>query len=99
MKLQETAARINVHLKRLEADGRWNRHTWTDRHGTQRTQHRLYNASAGYHGGSRITLIYVSYQGQIHISKAEALAYLAWLDAGGRGSHFEQQSEQQEEER
>lgn len=91
MKLAEIAERINVHLKRLEADEEWNRHTWTGGEGTEHTGTRLWNAGAGYHRGPRVAVVYISYQGICHLSKAEALAYLGWLDEGNRGKHFEQQ--------
>jgi hypothetical protein len=97
MKMAEIAERIRAHLKTHEADEEWNQYSWTDPRGTKRTQRHLYYANAGYHVGSRITVLYVSYQGQIHLKKAEALAYLEWLDAGNRGTHWEQQREAQSE--
>ena len=91
MKMAEIAERIRAHLKAAEADEEWNYYTWTDPRGRKRSQRHLYNAGAFYPGGSRIAVTYVSYQGSRNLTKAEALAYLAWLDEGNRGTAYQQQ--------
>jgi hypothetical protein len=85
LKMKEIADRINSHLKRFEADPEINK---TD----PRYQTRpYYYAGAAYVGGARISVGYVSYQGRHSLTKAEALAYLEWLDDGNVGKHFKQQ--------
>ena len=42
-------------------------------------------------------MTYVSYQGEASLKKAEAEAYLAWLDAGNVGRHYEQQRSAKEQ--
>lgn len=84
VKFQEIAARINVHLKRFESDPAINQGEGGQPY---------FNASAGYFGGRYMYVIYVSYQGRSTLSRADALAYLAWLDAGNVGKHFKQQRE------
>ena len=74
---------ISVHLQRFEADSVINK-----AHATYGTTP-YYCARAGYYGGSKLAVTYVSYQGRSHLTKAEALAYLAWLDAGHVGRHFD----------
>ena len=83
MKLKEIAARISAHLKAWEKDPTIN----TISKGGMATR-RFYNAGASS-GGSRVFVCYVSYQGPSSLTKTEALDYLAWLDAGNVGSHFE----------
>lgn len=84
MKLREIAARIDAHLKSFEADPKIN------------ARHRMYGTTPywGAHcwwvpGSSRVSVLYVSYQGRSTMTKAEATAYLAWLDAGNNGYHYE----------
>lgn len=82
--MQALAARINVHLRRFEADHKINTNTKPDRTGLAR----FYNAWCGA-SGSRIFTTYISYQGQSSLTRTEAQRYLAWLDAGNVGRHFE----------
>jgi hypothetical protein len=77
-KLGEIADRIRAHLKRIEAaqpkDGK-------------ATPGRLFMANA-WAAGSRVGVVYVSYQGESMLRKADALDYLRWLDAGNEGTHY-----------
>lgn len=83
MKLKEIASRINAHLRRMEADPKINK---VSKHGGMRLQ-RYWQAGAG-DSGNRIFVTYVSYQGQNSLTKAEAMSYLEWLDAGNSGKHW-----------
>lgn len=82
--MQVLAARIDVHLRRFEADHKINVNTKSDRTGLAR----FYNAGCGA-SGSRIFVTYISYQGQLSLTKEEAQRYLTWLDAGNVGGHYE----------
>lgn len=73
-KLAEVARRISEHLHRFEREQ-------TPKSG------RFFFANA-WEAGSHVGVTYVSYQGKSFLTKADALAYLAWLDAGNRGKHW-----------
>lgn len=92
MKLAEIAAQINAHLKRLQADEAWNRRDRVDRDGRRKVYSVLQSVNASQ-AGRYVGVTYVSYQGRTNLTKAEALAYLEWLDDGNKGRHFEQQRE------
>lgn len=49
---------------------------------------RFYLAGA-YRAGARICVRYVSYQNTSKLTADTARAYLAWLDAGNYGTHYE----------
>ena len=49
--------------------------------------HTYYRAGAAAHRG-RVYVCYVAYQGASPLTKADAIKYLAWLDAGGVGRHY-----------
>lgn len=83
LSMKEIGARIDAHLKRFEADPKIN----VDRSPTKTGLHDYYNAGAGGHGRF-VYVQYVAYQGNSTLSKADALKYLAWLDAGNVGRHF-----------
>jgi hypothetical protein len=91
-KLDDLAQRIREHLERLEADKEWNR--WTDPTGTPRP--RLWRSGA-CRSGSRVSVAYISYQGSCTMTRDEAVRYLAALDAGFRGRHFEALRNKQQE--
>ncbi len=82
MKLQEIATRIHAYLKRFEHDPKIN---VPDRGSTI---HPYYWARA-WAAGSRVGVVYVTFQGPTYLTKGEAERYLAWLDAGNVGSHYE----------
>lgn len=84
--LTEVGKRIDAHLKRFERNPKLN--PVTKGFGT----HRFYMAGAS-RGGSRVSVRYVSYQGATSMTRDEALKYLAWLDAGNVGRHYEMENE------
>jgi hypothetical protein len=77
--LEDLAKRIRAHLKRFEADPAI----------SQRGKATRYWCTNAFRAGARLGLTYISYQGASYIKKAEAEKYLAWLDAGNVGRHFE----------
>ena len=88
LKLGDLAERIHQHLQRFEADPDINQFPERDRR-HQRGLKPYFHASARYAGGSKMWVTYISYQGRSKLTKAEATAYLAWLDAGNVGRHYE----------
>ena len=80
MKLAEIADRINAHLQRFEADPQINK--------AIHTLKPYFWAGAGV-AGRFVRVGYISFQGGSSLSKADAERYLAWLDAGNVGRHFE----------
>jgi hypothetical protein len=83
LKLSEIAKRIAAHLERIEADPKLNNHK-------QGIGGDLYRAGA-YQGGKFVRVTYVSFQGASSLTRDDALKYLAWLNAGKTGTHWEQQ--------
>lgn len=84
MKLTEIAARIDAHLRRIEADPKLNPPRPT--HSNTRA---FYNARA-WGAGAYVRVSYVSYWNvATSLRKDGALKYLAWLDAGNVGYHYE----------
>jgi hypothetical protein len=88
LKLSEVAAQIFAHLKRLEADKEWNAPT-AERGG----RHRVWCVNC-YQAGGRVRVTYVSYQGPVSLTKDAAVRYLAALDGGLKGRHWEVPAEQ-----
>ncbi len=98
MKLAEIAARIHVHLKRIEADPKLNPYRAHDSSGwrlaTEAERQRgegirwFFGARASA-TGRYVSVKYISYQSSTSLSKEEAERYLAWLDAGNIGKHYE----------
>ena len=82
--MREIGERIDKHLKRFQADPRIN----IDRSSTKTGLYDYYNAGAAGHGRF-VYIRYIAYQGNSNLSKTDALKYLAWLDAGNVGRHFE----------
>ncbi len=83
MTLTELAERINKHLKRIERDPELN----PIRKNAGNT--RAFYYAAAYRGGQFCRVSYVSYQGALSLHREEAEKYLAWLDAGNNGTHYE----------
>lgn len=84
LSMKEIGERINAHLKRFEADPKIN----IDCSPTKTGLHDYYQAGA--HGSGRwVWVRYVAYQGNRTLTRAAALKYLAWLDAGNVGRYFE----------
>jgi hypothetical protein len=80
--LAEIAERINAHLKRFETDPQINKRDST---------YRLlpyWNAYARL-SGNRVRITYISHQGDSSVCRQDAEKYLAWLDAGNVGHHWE----------
>ena len=84
IKLAEIAARINAHLKRFASDPQINAPLNGKRGGLT-----PYYYPGAHVAGSRVAVWYVTYQSHAKLKKADALKYLAWLDAGNVGSHYE----------
>jgi hypothetical protein len=80
-KLDEVARSIANHLTRLENDKEWN--VRRDLGGL-----RLWRAHA-FRAGRYIGVRYVSYQGTANLTRDEAVRYLAALDRGFKGRHYE----------
>jgi hypothetical protein len=76
--LQEIAARIKVHLKRFEASPAVN---------IEVNMRKPYYFANAWRTGRYVAVVYVSYNSPHCMEKADALAYLAWLDAGNVGTH------------
>jgi len=78
---QDLAKRIDAHLKRFEQSPKINA---VRKEGTRS----YYNAYA-IGDRHRVFVKYVHYQGGSHLSIEDATKYLAWLDAGNVGRHYE----------
>ena len=81
-RLKDIAEKINVYLKRFEADPRVNRYKDPTRTLTP------YWHSYAWANGRYVGIQYVSFQGSHFLSRADAEKYLAWLEQGGIGTHF-----------
>ena len=81
-KLAEIAARIAAHLLRFEASVEHN--PWDDRRLTW-----PYAKPRARACGARVEVIYHYAVTGDKLTRATAAAYLAWLDAGGVGRHWE----------
>jgi hypothetical protein len=87
MTVKEIAAKIDAHLRRFEADPEVNRYG-PDAPVAQQKLKRFWNAHA-WDNGRYVRVLYISYQGSTALPKADAERYLAKLDAGFVGRHFE----------
>jgi hypothetical protein len=78
---REIAARIDAHLKRFEADPKIN---------TLRDEIAATYCDSSVDGNNRnVRIRYRNTSSRMYsISKSQALAYLAWLDAGNVGKHW-----------
>jgi hypothetical protein len=84
MKLGDIARRIGRHLQRLEKDKAWNRY---DGDGlSAEPRRKLYRPSARRGQRSAIVIVNISYQGGVSHPRADAVAYLVWLEAGNKGT-------------
>lgn len=84
-RLTDIAAAINMHLKRIEASPVEN--------AANERGHKPYYAAGAYAAGSRVSVKYIAFQGGYSLTRPEAEAYLAWLDAGNVGTHHKQRRE------
>lgn len=80
--LADIASAIAAHLKRMEEDPVFNAPD-------PKYRVRSYWSTGANRAGAKIAIRYVSYQGNVMLTRAEATAYLDWLDAGNRGRHYE----------
>jgi hypothetical protein len=85
--LKEIASRILSHLKRFEKDPIINK-------ADPQYKTRPYFWSNVSVRGRRIMVTYVSYQGSSSLTRQEAADYLAWLDAGNVGCHYEMKTKE-----
>ena len=83
MKLKDIASRIRAHLRRFEADPKINT-TRPEPYGGV-----PYFGAGAYSAGRFVYVKYINYQGSSYLTKDEATRYLAWLDAGNIGRHYE----------
>jgi hypothetical protein len=81
MKLAELAGRIRSHLVRFEHDYTVN----VSRDGKRK----LFWSAGASSSGNRVFCTYVAYQGASSLTRDEAVRYLAKLDEGFVGRHFE----------
>lgn len=73
LKLEDIANRIHGHLTRFARDDPGGK--------------RFYEPIA-YRSGNALGIRYINYQYDHRLTKADAAAYLEWLDAGNVGRHF-----------
>ena len=84
-KLGEIAERIAAHLRRFEASPTIAR-VYFDDSVLYRT---IYASSSVKPAGSRLAVRYIGHESPDLLTKATALGYHAWLDAGNVGRHWE----------
>ncbi len=89
MNVKDIAARINAHLQRFEADPEVNRYQCPTPEQTEGSALRPYYHARAWALGGYVRVTYISYQGSSSLTKANAGKYLAWLDAGHEGRHYE----------
>jgi hypothetical protein len=82
--LATLAARIRVHLQRMEQDPKINVAKVGHRMGLQ-----PYFLSWASRNGRFVGIRYVSFQGNTNLTREQAAQYLAWLDAGNNGKHHQ----------
>lgn len=88
MTVTEIAQAIHRHLSRFAADPKIASSKWTDTKGVEREISLYWHPNCS-RGGACVMVRYVSYQFTSSLTKAEAEKYLAWLDAGNIGRHYE----------
>jgi hypothetical protein len=81
-KLKDIAAQIAAHLRRFEADPKINAQP-------KGRMTRPYYCVNSWAAGPRVFVRYISFQDEFSFTRDEALGYLAWLDAGNAGKHFD----------
>ena len=95
LKLAQIATRIGEHLRRIESDPELNQ--YPENHPAGRQGLRPYYSAGACAAGSRLRVWYVNYQGYSSLTKARALTYLRWLDAGNNGRHCDQQRREEQD--
>lgn len=96
--LNQIAERIRAHLERFEKDPVINRHREFDKEkggwvdlpvGEKQKGSGTYYSPNAYAAGAKLFIRYISYQGSgAGLTKAEGAEYLAWLDEGNVGTHY-----------
>ena len=86
---KEIAERISAHLKRFEADPAINVETSRGPNTPPGKGLRAFFNARARVAGARVGVTYISYQNSTNLKKVEAEKYLAWLDAGNVGRHYE----------
>jgi hypothetical protein len=87
------AQRINAHLQRIERDPKLNPGKRFDQVQKKWVPDKL--GTYAYYGARasgdrhRVWVIFITYQGGSYLSIEDAEKYLAWLDAGNVGRHYE----------
>ena len=85
MKLKDIAERIDEYLKKFELDPTLAKKKLPE---MSHAITRFYNPSA-HRVGRYVGVKYLSFQAQFNLNREEAERYLAWLDDGNKGKHFE----------
>lgn len=83
-KLSEIADLISAHLTRFENDKRVN----VNAHDPKYPRPYYYAGARAPRGARYVYVTYVSFQGTSKLTREQAEAYLAWLDAGNVGTHY-----------
>lgn len=85
---RDVALKINAHLQRIERSPTLNPRRRSDQDSDALGTYSYFDAGAtGVR--HRVWIRYVSYQGGSYLSIEVAQKYLAWLDAGHVGRHYE----------
>jgi hypothetical protein len=87
--LKEIAARIDAHLKRFQNDPAINRYKRGTPEQMKSSGPKPYYNAGAFVGGAYVRVIYIGYQGASSLRRSDAEAYLAKLDAGFVGRHYE----------
>lgn len=90
---RDLAEKIDAHLQRFEKDNKVN---WS-RRWDKTTEHwvsdpngvRPYYGARAVGNRHRVWVIYVTFQSGSYLSIEDAEKYLAWLDDGNEGRHYE----------
>lgn len=86
----EIATCIRVRLRYFENDPQINPPRYfTDGPYKGESCGKAYYKAGAWASGRFVYVSYVNYQGYAHLTKAEAVRYLEWLDAGNVGRHYE----------
>jgi hypothetical protein len=89
----ELAQKIDVHLKRFERDPKINPGKRFDQETKKWIPDKLgvrdYYGARAHGDRHRVWVIYITYQGGSYLSIEDAERYVAWLNAGNVGRHYE----------
>lgn len=89
---RQLGRKIDAHLKRFEQSPSINMGRRLDESKkwvSDPKGHRPYYGAGARGDRHRVWVSYVTYQGGSHLSIEDAEKYLAWLDAGNVGRHFQ----------